>query len=173
MPGSVFGLADTTAIPTGANEAAALERIGISASLELAFKNIPKQIPTSNQNQRHEHLLYDFNGLTIEIQYIEYSPGHAVDFQELKSHSDINKHVAQGVNLISSSMVNVNFPGQVNGFTQTVVYSVPPMIKEQVYHISNLVKNNKHWIVSSSYKSCDEKGKRLAHSFLRSLKFSL
>ena len=173
MPGSVLGLADTTAIPTGENVETALERVGISASLGLVFKDLPKQIPTSNQNQWHEHLVYDFNGLRIEIQYTEYSPGHSIDMQKLKYRADKNTRVPQGVNLISSSIVDVTYPGPVNGFTQTVVYSMPPMVKERVYHISNLVKNNKQWIVSSSYKSCDEKGKRLAQSFLRSLEFSL
>lgn len=170
---TVMGLADATAVAIGENEAIALEHIGISASSGLVFKNIPKQIPTINQNQRHEHLLYDFNGLTIEIQYIEYSPGYAIDLQQLKNRFDKNVHVVQGVNLISSSMIEVNYPGRVSGIAQTVLYSVPPMVKERAYHISNLVKNNKHWIVSASYKSCDAKGKRLAQSFLRSLKFSL
>jgi hypothetical protein len=47
---------------------------------------------------------------------------------------------------------------------------MPPFGKTINYRIDNIINNDERWMISASYKACDEKGKQLVGRFMDSLR---
>ena len=126
--------------------------------------------PYENDVIQQAQFAYEKNGVRIHVQYFEYQQNKRPALVDLKNIARARLKSTSNLSLLAVQMDEQSIQAR-RGFTYEAQYLMPFLSKKINYSLSHMVRANKHWIISTSYKVCDQKGQKLVQKF-KSFRFT-
>lgn len=154
-----------------------LSDIGLSSPLALSFESMETNNSASARLSRKQYH-YEQNGVSITVTLDVYKLGPAPTIKEITESVSKRLIYASGLELVDlkyhhAEPLNrkVNRDAGLQSIFHSAIYLMQPFAKEVHYEVRNYINDNRHWMITASYKSCDAAGQTLTNKFLNTLRF--